>query len=142
MAIGLPDYLRALTYQFGGAEGVGEQKACVPNEITELCKVEGKGIIYGGAVWLDHTSTQGNSVIRLDVDMSLLNDVSLVRMSTYKLERARTLAMSINRYDSTNFIYSVGLSYGITYGKRVILAFQEKHGSNPTVHYRLYYAKV
>lgn len=140
MASGLPDYLRDVRPRFGGAISASGVAGVDASKITDLVDVIGKGIVYGGAMWMDHTSTQNNSLPLLVVDKSTLSNISLLRLSDYSFDRARTLPLTLNKFDEINFIYSVGISYGITFESALSLSYDEKHGTTPTIHYRLIYA--
>lgn len=142
MSRGLPDYAREVRPRYGGAISTSGITGVDASKITDLVLVAGKGIIYGGAMWLEHTSTQSNSLPLLVVDKSTLSNISFLRLHTYGVDRARTVPLSINTYDLTNFIYSVGISYGYTFEDALSISYDEKHGTTPTIHWRLIYALI
>lgn len=154
MATGRPDYysavditLQALSQlivrpKFGGAIIESGSKEIVASVANNLAAVSGKGMVYGGAVWLDYTSTQANSVVSLIVDMQEINDLSFLRMNEYGINRARTAVVTLNKYDAVNFVYSAGISYGVTFESGITLTYTEEHGTTPTVHYILVYTLI
>lgn len=154
MAKGLPDYNRGvdIKYQelnqvttrpkYGGGimkPGIVEVTA---SDYTLLRLVNGKGMLYGGALWLDYKFTQANSQVWLKTDNYVLNDLSFIRLSEYGIDNPRSAPVTLNVFDSENHIYSVGFSYGITFETSLELGYFEKYGKTPTVHYRLMYALI
>lgn len=140
MSSGHPDYMNVVRPRFGGAIMKWDIVLATASDFTLLRRVEGKGMIYGGAVWLDYTLTQANSEVWLKTDGFVLNDLSFVRLYNYQIINPRSAPVSLNMYDGTNYIYSVGLSYGITFQRSLELGYYERHGKTPTIHYRLVYA--
>ncbi len=140
MTRGLPDYTQEVRPRYGGAITTSGITGVDASKITDLVLVTGKGIMYGGSMWLEHTSTQNNSLPWLVVDKSTLSNISFLRLRSYGIDRSRTIPLSLNTYDEVNFIYSVGISYGYTFEDALSISYDEKHGTTPTIHWRLIYA--
>lgn len=142
MVSGMVDYQRTVRPKYGGGLLAWGSKTLTANIQNTLCGINGKGMIYGGVVWLDYTITQANSEVWLGIDGYTLTNLSFIRLSQYGIQQPRAWPVSLLKYDAVNFIYSVGISYGITFEKQVVLAYFEKHGAMPTVHYRLVYTLI
>lgn len=154
MAHGLPDYYRGvdIAYQalaqqivrpkYGGALLAWGSKTVTANVQNTLVGIWGKGMVYGGAVWFDYTLTQANSQVWLGIDGYTITNLSFLRLMEYKIDKPRSWPVSLHKYDSENFVYSVGISYGLTFETQLVLAYLEEHGFTPTVHYRLVYALI
>lgn len=154
MASGRPDYFRGvdITYQtlaqvtnrpkYGGALQTKGNLAVDASVATRLAAINGKGVLYGGSVWLDYTSSQANSYIGMKLDGTILTSLSFVRMDDYNINEPRNSIITVNLYDSTNYIYCAGLSYGITFESYLDLYYFEEYGDAPTVHYNLVYALI
>lgn len=154
MAHGLPDFYRGMdvAYQmlsemivrpkYGGALLAWGSRECAAGVQTTLLGVAGKGMIYGGAIWLDYTSTQSNSQPWLGIDGYTLTNLSFERLMEYGINEPRAWPLALHKKDSVKWVYSVGVSYGITFEESVVLAYYEQHGTTPTVHYRLVYALI
>lgn len=154
MASGLPDYFSGvdIAYQalaqvtnrpkYGGAFLTGSVMTVTPSDDTDLIVVSGKGMIYGGLVWLDYTYSQANDEVIIQIDQYNLNDLSFLRLNNYNIQRDRTFPVTLNTYDPTNYIYSVGISFGITFETEVKVIYKETYGRDPTVFYRLVYALI
>lgn len=140
MASGLPDYSRVTRPIYGHARGRTLSKPCGMNTYTELMRTPGKGMIYGGAVWLDHTSSQRDGVVWVLIDDSVITWISFLRLNDYAMGNKGFYVLSLNRYDDDNHVYSVGIRYGLTFEKSIALAYDENNGGEPTVHYSLIYA--
>lgn len=154
MASGMLDYYRGVDvkYQalaqmivrpkYGGALLAWGSKYCTANVQNTLCGIAGKGMVYGGAIWMDYTLTQADSQVWLGVDGYTLTNLSWARLKEFGILQPRSWPLSLLKYDSKNFIYCAGVSYGLTFESQVVLAYYEQNGFNPTVHYRLVYALI
>lgn len=154
MASGKNDYYRGVdvSYQalaqmivrpkYGGALLAWGSETLTANIQNTLCGINGKGMIYGGVVWLDYTLTQAQSEVWLGIDGYTLTNLSFLRLKDYSIQQPRSWPVTLLKYDGTEFIYSVGISYGITFETQLVLAYYEKNGFTPTVHYRLVYALI
>lgn len=152
MVSGLPDYYRGVdvAYQalaqmivrpkYGGALLAWGSRTVTASVQNTLVGIGGKGMIYGGAVWLDYTLTQGSSQVWLGIDTFTVSNLSFTRLIQYGIDKPRSWPVSLLKLDSVNHVYSVGISYGITFETQVVLAYYEQNGFTPTVHYRLVYA--
>jgi len=128
--------------RYGGALIAAGQVEVTASVQTNLAAIYGKGMIYGGAVWLDYNKTQANSRVLLGCEGVAITDLSFYRMLEYKIENPRIMPVTINKFDGINFVYSAGISYGITFEISLILNYFEQHGFTPTVHYRLVYTLI
>lgn len=142
MASGLPDYLSVIRPQYGGARQRADVVGCVANVPNLLTAIEGKGMIYGGMVWLDHDSSQRDGEIVMKLDGTFLRSPSFLRMSQYGFDDSRCSIFTIRGYDNTEFIYSAGLSFGITFEEYCDVYYDENNGTEPTVHYLIVYARL
>jgi len=154
MAAGLPDYLRGMDVtlqalaelivrpKYGGALLAWGSKTVTASSQNTLVGINGKGMIYGGVVWLDYTLTQANSQVWLGIDGYTLTNLSFKRLLDYSILPPRVWPATLLKYNSVDFIYSVGISYGITFETQLVLAYLEEHGTTPTVHYRIVYTLI
>jgi len=142
MASGLPDYQRLVRERYGGA--TVSQGSAVANALTTktLVTVSGKGMIYGGYVVLDHSSSQKDSAVRLILDGSEHVATTFADMNKYGLVKDRTLPMVMSVFDDTEFIYGVSLTYGVTFESELKVVYNESHDSTPTVIYQVIYALI
>lgn len=151
MASGLPDHYRGVdvAYQalsemtvrpkYGQVFLKSGSEEANPNSDQILTLITGKGMIYGGVVWLDYTSTQANSYIKLLLDAEQMNDLSFLRLNEYRITNPRSSVVTINKYDSVNYVYSVGISYGLTFDSYLMLVYSNDYANTPTIHYRIVY---
>lgn len=142
MASGMADYYRGIRPSFGGAVLAADQVYVWDGVLTSLVQINGRGMVYGGTVWLDYTSTQANSEVWLGIDGQHIEGLSFVKLNAYNVVKPGSSVISLNKFDGTNFIYSVGIAYGITFETRLDLRYYEKHNTRPTVHYRLVYTLI
>lgn len=154
MAHGLPDYYRGIdvAYQalaeltnrpkYGGANYVSGFKDVTANAATVLVEMLGKGMVYGGTVWLDAALTQANSEVWLVVDGIGISNISFYELLQYNMTKQRSTVLTLNKFDGINFIYSVGISYGITFETKIGLTYFETYGRVVRVHFRFMYALI
>jgi len=154
MASGLPDFvlgidvaLQALAeltvrLKYGSALLESGTQAVGANADTVLATVVGKGMIYGGAVWLDDTLSQANGQVRLWTDDVMLSGLSYLRLIDYGIDNPRSWPVTLNVYNNVDCIYSAGISYGITFESKLKISYDENNGRTPTVHYRLVYCLI
>jgi len=154
MTHGLPDYYRGvdIAYQalarlmvrptYGAAECQFGSKTVTPGGNTKLCRIEGKGVIYGGYFFLDHTSDQKNSQPLLEVDDFTISCCSFYNLYCYSLCKPWVAVMYLLRYDDVNHIHSVGVSPNITFESFFEMRYYEAHTSNPKVYYYVFYALI
>lgn len=139
MASGMPDYQRIIRPMFGGAEQKAGSKPAVGSAEIDLVTLAGKGMIYGGIVWVDDGLAQEESVIHAVFDDLPALSLSFKRMHDYGITDPGKSIISLNKYDAVGFIYSAGVSYGLTFEKSFRLLYSEGHGFAPTVYYNLVY---
>ena len=151
MASGLPDFYRSVDLakqskaelivrpKFGGGILSAGQLTVTDGVLNNLVQINGKGMVYGGSIWLDFTSTQANSEVWLGIDGVNIAGLSMIRLKDYNIVDPGKAVITLNTYDSVNKIYSVGISYGLTFETRLDLKYYERHDVKPTVHYRIIY---
>lgn len=154
MSHGLPDWYRGvdIAYQalaemitrpkYGAAQVAEASEVVDASGVTELISITGKGMIYGGALWMDYTSTQKDSSPLLTIDGNEFRDDGLYTINFMNWNNPLILPISILKYDDTNFVYCVGFAYGYTFETSVLVSYSEKHGTTPTVNASLYYALI
>ena len=154
MAEGLPDYYRGvdIAYQalaelqtrpkYGAGLAAFGSVVTTGWATTVLATISGKGMLYGGYVYLDYTSSQKGSYVIVALDGTNLVAESFGTMNQYRMTRPLGLVNSILKYDDVNYQYAVGLAYGFTFETELKLSYFEGQGNAPTVTYRLVYAVI
>lgn len=142
MASGLPDFYRGMRPQYGGTIYKEGSEAVLPDAATGLALASGKGMLYGGVVWLDAAETQADSEIRLIIDDEYISNLSFIRMLDYGMTKPGSWLLYLNKFDAINNIYSVGMGFGVTFEDWMLLTYRENYGRTPTVHWRFCYAML
>ncbi len=142
MAIGLPDYSRAIRPTYGGALLLPAVKTVSINSRTTMISVAGKGMIYGGYFALVYTSTQKNSIPEVWCDGNSISDLRFVDLNTLGLSKQGVYTTVLTKYDDVNFEYCAAISYGITFEKTLTIIYFEKHGTTPNVACAICFALV
>jgi len=139
MASGLPDYLKVVRQTYGRGLLKTGTKLAQPSGEKVLALIIGKGMIYGGVLWLDYTSSQANSNVKILLDESDLNDISFLGLNEYGITNPRSSVVTINHYDAVNYVYCVGISFGLTFESYLMLLYNNAYANQPTIHYRIVY---
>jgi len=154
MASGLPDYYRGvdIAYQalaqvtnrpkYGGALELYGSVVVTANFTTGLAEVSGKGMIYGGLVYLDPTATQASGIPGVIVDGNVIAGITFTRMNKYNVSKSWAYPLYLLSYDDVNFVYSCAASYGITFESSFKLVYNEAEGATPRVYYDFVYALI
>lgn len=142
MTSGLPDYHRTVRPKYGAANNSHLNKVVTANTRTTILSVSGKGIIYGGCMYLDYTSGQRDSIPVLKVDGLDLSVISIYDLYWYSMTKPHTGSFYLLGYDDDLFVYSLGISPGVTFESSFELIYDEKHGTTPTVRCSVDYALI
>lgn len=154
MSSGLPDYYRGvdIAYQalaqmivrpkYGGAESAWGSQIVGANATNALVTISGKGMLYGGVAYISYALTQAKGLFELKIDGSFVTDKSLVTMNAFGIVKPQSYPVYLLKFDDTNFVYSVAVSYGVTFESEVILSYVEDDGGTPTIYYDLTYALI
>lgn len=140
MSSGLPDFLTNIRPRYGGAQAESTYKVVTANDQTTLLSITGKGMVYGGFLRLEHTTSQKDSGIWVYVDDEKLSVDTFEALKNYGLDVEHSYAIYLRKCDETNFRYCVALSYGITFESKFEILYSEAHGGTPKVYCRVIYA--
>lgn len=154
MAYGLPDYYRGVDIKlqslaevtsrpkYGGAILSAGSVYVWAGVLTGLVQINGKGMVYGGSVWLEPDGAQSNSMVWLGIDGENIEGLSFERLKKYGVVDPRSAVISLNVFNSTDYVYSAGIAYGLTFETRLDLQYKEAHDDRCTVHYRIIYTLI
>lgn len=154
MSHGLPDFYRGvdIAYQalsemiarpkYGVAHGIQGQVKVTKNAETTLVTVSGKGMLYGGFVWLDHDASQKACRVNIYTDGNRLTYRMFWELEKYNLIAEHAPVAYLLKCDETEFIYCVGLSYGYTFEESLVVKYSEEAGGTPMVLCELAFALV
>jgi len=154
MAHGLPDYYRGvdIAYQalaelivrpkYGSATPAIASKNVTANDETSIVSVSGKGMLYGGLLYLTPVASQKNDKPYLYCDGSKLSNLSFLTMSDLYISVAYSQAFYNLKYDDANKIYSAAICPYLTFESSFEVAYEETHGNTPMVYVRALYAII
>lgn len=142
MAIGLPDYSRGIRPGYGSGQNKAGYKVVLKNDTTPLATISGKGMIYGGYVRVEYTSSLSDSGLFLYVDDEKLGSIGFETLDRWNLDVEHSYPVYKRKYDDTNFIYVVAFSHGITFEKNIRIEYIEAGGKTPTAWWQIIYALI
>lgn len=154
MASGLPDYYRGVDIalqglsevinrpKYGGAQETAGGVVVTAGEEKELASISGKGMIYGGLLFLEHTASQSSGIPKLTVDGNLLSAMSFITMNDFNITKQWAFTLYLMTFDEVLFRYAVAVSNEITFETGFKLIYEEKENETPTVYFDLIYALI
>lgn len=154
MASGLPDFYRGVDVKLQALSELtarlknGTPTSSAGNKVvaslgrTSLLSVTGKGMIYGGLVFLNHTSTQKAAEVIQVVDGDDMVSLTFDNLNLLSVDKVGMYPLVLRRYDEVNFIYCVGLGSGITFETSFEVVYNELNTTTPTVFTHLLYALI
>mgnify|MGYP001139474021 CR=1 FL=1 len=154
MGHGLPDFYRGvdIAYQalselinrpkYGAAQKSFASVWVTPGVITNLISVSGKGIIYGGVLYLSPSTNQEGSSPRLTVDGIFLAGLSFYTLNRYGWNIPQSYVWYLTKYDNVNFVFSVGIGYPITFESSFVVGYKENYEVSVNVACDFCYALV
>ena len=140
MVAGTPDYYQTVRQTYGAAKSSLGVVVVTASADNELVSVDGKGVIYGGGIFLDYTSSQKYGKPRLNIDGANLSVMTFSSMWFDQLTERTSNALRLIQYDNVRFRYGVALDFGITFEQNVTLYYEETEAGTPTVVGRIIYA--
>jgi len=154
MAHGLPDYYRGvdIAYQalaqlmvrptYGAAKNISGHKVVTASAETELCSVTGRGMIYGGVLYLIYTSSQKDGRPLLYIDGQELGQLRFEYLYRWKMLHTNTLGWYLLYYNDVRYEYGAGLSPNFTFETSFKVAYEENNTKTPDVCYNIDYALI
>lgn len=142
MTSGLPDYYLGMRPRYGAAKHNSGTKLVLARDVTELCSIDGKGMIYGGHLWFIHIPTQKNSAPFLKIDGITLMQPTFYDLCRFNLTRDRVASWYLRVFNETIHRYSVGLSSGFTFESNFTITYNEVHNTRPQVYWQVFYALI
>lgn len=140
MTSGLADYSSIIRPMYGAALRSQVFTLVGASMPTPLFAVYGKGMVYGGILAVDYTSTQKSGLLGFEVDGRHLNALTFNLLNLYHMVDPGIYPLYIKCFDDVNFVYTLGFSYGITFESKVTLTYNEADATTPTVLCALIYA--
>jgi len=131
--------------KYGAAHAEGADVTLSPHQTYTLYNISGKGIVYGGAVWTPNPPVptgvnQADSTVTVLADGEGLNATRFAHLNTLGLLVPTSMVTYLTAYDTTNHIYAVAITPGITFETSLKVLYIENNGQAPSVGATLLYA--
>jgi len=140
MGSGTPDYISQTRDVYGSGVHECGSEVVTASGVTLIKEIIGKGMIYGGIVYLAHTASQKDSNPAIYIDGTIILSSTFELMNRFCVYDPRTYPLVINLYDDRKFEYAMSLAYGIKFEKSFKIVYEESHAETPTVYYGINYA--
>jgi len=152
MAHGTPDYYSGvdITYQalseiivrpkYGAAAAKSVSVLVSPGSKDLFTAITGRGMIYGGLVFVEAAESHQGDSANLVIDGVPLGQLSLLYLDRYQAFDPVYWPVVITRYDDVNFIYSVAFAYGYTFDNSFTVRYINNTLVNVTVGCIIHYA--
>lgn len=142
MTSGIPDYYRTVRQAYGAAKTGLFSDAVAADDDTELISIDGKGVLYGGSLYLAYTSTQRDAIPKLSIDGFEISTLNFFTLNYFNLTGLYSYPVRLVQYDEVNYKYGVALAFGFTFDSSIKLVYEENNSTTPTVVARLIYAEI
>lgn len=142
MARGLPDYFRSVRPRYGAAKSKAVGITVTASAETTLVEESGKGIIYGGVLYFDYTSSQAGAKPWLTVDDKKLGQLPLGFLNRWSVNQPGTFPFYLLHYDESEFEYGLGLTPGYTFESGFKVSYEESNDTTPHVYCSITYALI
>jgi len=154
MSHGLPDYYRGvdIAYQalseiiirpkYGAAEEAAGFTACAVGENTTLVSITGRGVTYGGYIWVNHDESCAGDIYMLKTEGETIFYVTPESLNMFNFVRPAASALFLCCYDAVNYMYAVAIAPGITFETGLAIVYHAAGASAPDVNYNICYALI
>ncbi len=128
--------------KYGGAQRAASTADAWANDTRSYITVSGKGMLYGGSLFLEHTASQKTGKPILMVDGVSLAQWSFEDSLSLGMVKPWIKAMFLTKYDDVNFVYCVAFMYGITFETSLQILYEESEGETPNITAEFIFAVV
>jgi len=143
MARGYPDYFgQGIFPKYGGARRIAGSKTVNAGNTETLFTVSGKGIIYGGEMFINNTPGHHSDVFTLYVDSVLIYVAQPDVLYANGYLSGVGIPVYITKYDRFTGDFYIVVSGGITFDEEVKVTLKNNGANSVIGEYRLYYTLI
>lgn len=128
--------------KYGSGNGVTSIKSCPGGATTPVVTIEGKGVLYGGWVFMDSLISHKKDGPSIHTDGNQISALNMEQKNDYNFNQPHQASWYLTRYDDVNFIYAFAFTPGITFETEWKLSYYNDTGSNVNIGYHIIYALV
>lgn len=127
---------------YGGAANLTSNTVITPGLKATLYSVSGAGMIYGCYVGCIGTVSQKTDIIDFRVDGQSISYNTYDFLQQFNINNATIYPVYSIFFDDTNFLYLMGLKYGITFESSFYLYYTNNSANNIAAKSELIYALI
>jgi len=154
MTTGYPDYQQNINItaqrasqliqrpKYGAPQVLGFTGPLLPNGITTLGSISGRGIIYGGFIHIYGNSLDDDDTLYLTIDSVLVAITDWFTLRFGGSTKNHSLYLYLINNDESDWLYTVGYSNDITFESNIQIKFKEIYGIKFNCYMRLNYATI
>ncbi|MBA7494513.1 hypothetical protein ES702_05089 [subsurface metagenome] len=128
--------------KYGAAQLLAGEATMTGMGEASIGSVSGKGMIYGGLLYLSYTSTQIGSIPVLRVEGVSITDLNISDLNQFGVYMEHAYPFYMRTYDNVNFLYCMGISGGITFETGFEILYTAAAGGLPAVYCKVIYALI
>lgn len=128
--------------KYGGAVTTIGGVAVTANDRTTLATVSGKGMLYGGVIFLWASGSQKTAYPLLQVDGELIAHMKFETLMRLGINKPFAYPLFLLMYDDVEYEYCVAVMQNITFETSFDLIYDEREGATPTVYFHVCYALI
>ncbi len=127
---------------YGGAQVSNGSVGFAGGANPTITAISGKGIIYGGFLTSIGSVSQRLDTVRLDIDGTQISLETFRNHQLWGVDQEHSKVTYILKYDNTDFIYTVGLSGGITFETSFTVIYKNNTATLTSLHWEFLFALV
>lgn len=127
---------------YGGARRKEGDLPIPTDRETEIAEIEGRGIIYGGSIWIHAGDDRKNTSIVIYADGAYLQSGTYGAMFERGLYPGTLNLLVVNEYDPVNFRYSVFFPIPFTFETGISIRLFHEYGVDQNANWDIHYALI
>ena len=128
--------------KYGAGDSVYGIKSCGAGVDTLVATISGKGVLYGGWMFMDSLVSHKKDGPSIYTDGNQVSALNMEDKDKYNFISPGQASWYLTRYDDVNFIYALAFTAGITFETEWKLIWYNDTGTNINIGYHVIYALV
>lgn len=142
MASGMADFERMIRPKYGKPQHMPFIGTVYKGQYNDLFTITGKGVIYGGFIYVYGESSQKDSIVHPYIDEDQYSNITFEEFLALNLCTVYSAPLYLTEFDDVNSKYTLCFSPGITFEKKIQLKYLEDTGDDAVCAIHLFYALI
>lgn len=143
MPRGYPDYFGQQMFpKYGALKSISDYHSSSGSGEKTLVNINGKGIVFGGRIWVLSSDARNYDIIRMYIDGESSFSMAMSHMNLYDVDYNSQLPVFLIYYDELNPRYEIGIRSGITFDSNFKLTYYQSNPTAFSIFYDFYYTLI